>query len=57
MNNSDLEDIIYNDYFKDYNKDEIYKLLNQLSNKQYNTKGEFNKSLRLLCKGQKKNSF
>tara|TARA_B100001175_G_C19511578_1_gene644271 strand:- start:2001 stop:3776 length:1776 start_codon:yes stop_codon:yes gene_type:complete len=54
MNNSDLEDIIYNDYFKDYNKDEIYKLLNQLSNKQYNTKGEFNKSLRLLCKGQKK---
>ena len=40
MNNSDLEDIIYNDYFKDYNKDEIYKLLNQLSNKQYNTKGE-----------------
>ena len=54
MNNLDLEDIIYNDYFKDYNKQEIYKILNNLNKSNYKNQGEFNKKLRLLCKGEKK---
>lgn len=54
MNNTDLEDIIYNGYFKDYNKQEIYKILNNLTKSNYKNQGEFNKKLRLLCKGEKK---
>lgn len=54
MNSLDLEDVIYNDYFRDYDKNKIYTILKQLNTYVYNNNVEFNKRLRLLTKGQKK---
>ena len=54
MNSLDLEDIIYNDYFKNYDKTEIYTILKELNINVYKNDVEFNKTLRLLVKGQKK---
>tara|TARA_Y100000739_G_C20592112_1_gene458434 strand:- start:1220 stop:1441 length:222 start_codon:yes stop_codon:yes gene_type:complete len=54
MNSLDLEDIIYNDYFKEYNKQEIYKIIQILSKNTYKNQGQFNIALRSISKGQKK---
>ena len=54
MNNLDLEDIIYNDYFKEYDKNEIYKIINELSKYTFKSQGHFNSTLRSLSKGQRK---
>ena len=57
MNSLDLEDIVYNDFFKDYDKNEIYKIVNQLNTYTYRNDRDFNKTLRTVIKGQKKNSW
>ena len=54
MNSLDLEDIIYNDFFKEYDKTEIYKIIEQLNTYVYRNEGDFNKTLRKIIKGQKK---
>ena len=54
MNSLDLEDIVYNDFFKDYDKNEIYKIINQLNTYTYRNDRDFNKTLRTLIKGLKK---
>ena len=50
----ELEDIIYNNYFKDYDKQEIYDILTELNKNTYKNENEFNKTLRKIIKGQKK---
>ena len=57
MNNLDLEDIIYNEYFKEYDKQEIYQMIQSLSKNTYKNQGQFNIALRNLSKGKKKNPF
>tara|TARA_Y100000817_G_scaffold304787_1_gene288165 strand:+ start:852 stop:2663 length:1812 start_codon:yes stop_codon:yes gene_type:complete len=54
MNSLDLEDIVYNDFFKDYDKNEIYKIVNQLNTYTYRNENDFNKTLRTIIRGQKK---
>mgnify|MGYP001323435219 CR=1 FL=1 len=56
MNSLDLEDIVYNDFFKDYDKNEIYKIVNQLNTYTYRNENDFNKTLRTIIRGQKKNA-
>ena len=54
MNSLDLEDIIYNNYFKDYDKKEIYNILIELNKNIYTNEKEFTKTLRTIIKGYKK---
>jgi len=54
MNNPELEDIIFNKYFKDYDKQEIYKIIQNLSKHTYKNQGQFNIALRKISKGQRK---
>ena len=54
MSSLDLEDIIYNDYFKDYDKTEIYDIIMKLNNYIFKNENDFNKTLRFIVKGQKK---
>ena len=54
MNNLDLEDIIYNEYFKEYDKQEIYQIIQSLLKNTYKNQGQFNVALRNLSKGKKK---
>ena len=44
MNSLDLEDIIYNNYFKDYDKKEIYNILIELNKNIYTNEKEFTKT-------------
>ena len=50
----DLEEIIYNDYFKGCDKTEIYQLIQQLSLKSYTNYHQFTKELHLLSRGKSK---
>ena len=50
----ELEDIIYNNYFKDYDKQEIYNILLELNKNTYKNENEFNKTVRRIIKGKKK---
>lgn len=50
----DLEDTIYNSYFDDYDKREIYRLLQQLVQYNYTTPREWQAQLYSLSKGKKK---
>ena len=54
MNSLDIEHIVYNDFFKDYDKNEIYKIVNQLNTYTYRNETDFNKTLRKIIRGQKK---
>lgn len=54
MSSLDLEDIIYNDYFKQYDKSEIYDIIMKLNNNSFKSENDFNKTLRFIVKGQKK---
>ena len=54
MSSLDLEDIIYNDYFKQYDKTEIYDIIMKLNNYSFKSENDFNKTLRFIVKGQKK---
>ena len=54
MNSLDIEHIVYNEYFKDYDKNEIYKIVNQLNTYTYRNENDFNKTLRKIIRGQKK---
>ena len=54
MNSLDIEHIVYNDFFKDYDKNEIYKIVNQLNTYTYRNENDFNKTLRKIIRGQKK---
>ena len=49
----ELEDIIYNNYFKDYDKQEIYNILLELNKNTYKNENEFNKTVRRIIKGKK----
>ena len=53
MNSLDIEHIVYNDFFKDYDKNEIYKIVNQLNTYTYRNETDFNKTLRKIIRGQK----
>ena len=53
MNSLDIEHIVYNDFFKDYDKNEIYKIVNQLNIYTYRNENDFNKTLRKIIRGQK----
>ena len=50
----DIEHIVYNDFFKDYDKNEIYKIVNQLNTYTYRNENDFHKTLRKIIRGQKK---
>ena len=54
MNSLDIEHIVYNEYFKDYDKNEIYKIVTQLNTYTYRNVNDFNKTLRKIIRGQKK---
>lgn len=54
MNNQELENIITNDYFKEYDKRDIYEMIETLNLEQFHSYGEFNVMLKKLCKGKKK---
>ena len=53
MNSLDIEHIVYNDFFKDYDKNEIYKIVNQLNTYTYRNENDFHKTLRKIIRGQK----
>ena len=53
MNSLDIEHIVYNDFFKDYDKNEIYKIVTQLNTYTYRNENDFNKTLRKIIRGQK----
>ena len=57
MNSLDIEHIVYNDFFKDYDKNEIYKIVNQLNTYTYRNENDFHKTLRKIIRGQKKNAW
>lgn len=50
----DLEDTIYNSYFDDYDKRQIYDLLQQLVKYNYTIHRDWQTQLYSLCKGRKK---
>ena len=51
---SDLENIIYNSYFKNEDKRLIYKLIEELVKKDYQSNADLLKEIRKICRGQQK---